>query len=86
MKLHLIIHITLEWAIKEFQGFDSTSFLSIELRKCKANIFLGKFDLLVDFLSSISTNQFASKPKNYLIAPPSMYKGLYFAYCMERHD
>ena len=84
MKLHLIIHTTLEGPNKEFQGFDLTSFRGIELRKCKANIFLGKFDLLVDFLSSISTNQFASKPQNSLIAPPSMYKGLYFAYCMER--
>lgn len=32
---------------------------------------LGKIDLLVDFLSSISTNQFASKTQNFLIAPPS---------------
>ena len=56
MKLHLIIHITLEGAIKGFQGFDLTSFLGIELRKCKANMFFGKIDLPVDFLSFIFTN------------------------------
>ena len=71
MKLHLIIHTTLEGANKEFQGFDSTSFLGIELRKCKANIFLGKIDFLVNFLSSISRNQCASKRQNFLNAPPS---------------
>ena len=63
MKLHLIIHTTLEGANKEFQGFDSTLFLGIELRKCKTNICLGKIGLLVDFLSSISTIYFASNPK-----------------------
>ena len=47
---------------------------------------LGKIDLFLDFLSSMGKNKVASKPQNSLIAPPSKYKGLYFAYCMERHD
>lgn len=50
-------------------GFKATLFVDIELWKRKKQIYLGKIDFSVDFLSSMLTTKIALKPRNFLIAP-----------------
>ena len=41
--------VYIEGEIKEFQGFESTLFFEIELRKCTSKqIYLGKIDFLAE--------------------------------------
>ena len=62
----------LERAIKKFRGIEATS---SENRAYKIfdQIIFDQIDLLVHFLSSVSTNRVALKPQNPLIAPSNAY-------------
>ena len=60
-----------EGAIKKFLGFEATLFVDIgsyEMYK----IYLGKMDLLIDFLCFISSNKVHPKPRNSIIALSNM--------------
>ena len=45
----------------KFCGFEATLFAYLEVRKKYNQIYLGKIDLLVDFLQSMFTDKVASK-------------------------
>ena len=60
---------TLEWAMKEFLGFEETLFVDNRAWKSKSKSILAKRNLLEIFLSSKSSNKTALKPQNSLITP-----------------
>ena len=53
----------------KFCGFEATFFAYLEVRKKYNQIYLGKIDLLVDFLRSMSTNKTSEIPE----LPPQSY-------------